>query len=188
MSKRNRTFINWGYVGVLLCLHIALLLPLLIFPAKAGPEPGMVYCPLQKKWVKGSKEEPVKPSVDLGALCISDKNKATLLKVFIKESVTIPDESFVFEILKDGIETAIKNQRLPSKPSPLAFKTASSIGTVSSREKSRIDILWLGTNLTYCQQPVGLTTRVNTFFDRRIFLALKPVYQGFNPRPPPIFV
>lgn len=164
--------------GFLLVLFAAVLFPVINSPVKAG----LVYCPLQKTWVK-PKSEVSNNLAPLKNFCATNKRKIELaaelaLKIIDLKSVT---ENAVFDYLEKGNQVLVNN--FPNLPKDEISKQTK---LETAANNFHYDIIKLQVAKTIFPQILRPPNyRTSTKFDFQIVRSLEKISRSINPRSPP---
>lgn len=120
-------------VGLAFCF----LLNLLGSAVPAKHRSDLVYCPLQKAWVEGSRQKVETARVDLDDICAADKLKSTFLLAIssrIKIETSADDDSF-FNFIRSGV-IGPGSPTLPGTPQAISeFNATPKVATQNRSDK-----------------------------------------------------
>lgn len=146
----------------------------------------LVYCPLQKTWVKSA--EHIKPKIEktLDNICTSEtlKNLANF-KISLK-TLQPADEKTFFDYLEKGDRAFSELNRFPDLPSRKSFtKSKSEIAINNFNQKIEKSTLH-HFSFAQFQRPPNVSVAIN--FDFQITRDLEKISRSINPRSPPFFI
>jgi hypothetical protein len=166
------------------CFLFALFSVNLIFPAKSNQIKGLIYCPLQKIWVKAHIER-VSQNDTFKNICATDKKKAELiaelsLKTFALEQVT---ENLLFDYLEKGNQALMNN--FPNLPKNEVSKQTKFETAANNFQYDFIKLQLVKITLPKLSRPPNY--KKSNKFDFQLTHNLDKISRNINPRSPPVF-
>ena len=148
----------------------------------------LVYCPLQKAWVK--KEVEVKPHLKnpLDEICMSDSLKQKLtVEITLKQAFSV-DEKGVFETLQKGSQVLEAYQNVPNLPQQNLAEIKQSNSFLTSSNEIKIAFITKKQAFSFALNSRPPTVKESVKFDFQTAQSLETISRNINPRSPPFSI
>jgi hypothetical protein len=187
MSKQtNKLFLILSKVFCL-CFLFALISANVAFSHKSNEANNLVYCPLQKTWVKKTIEILPIRKTSLEQLCMSDAEKQNLaIQLSLKNALAI-DEKGIFETLKFGVKVLGNYRKFPNLPNQNSAELQQSFAVINGKNDLQTDFQINSQAFSFQQLSRPPTITETTKFDFSIAQSLDKISRNINPRSPPMF-
>jgi len=171
--------------GAILFLCLLLNFIQISFPINLQ-DSSLVYCPLQKIWVKGNESNNFTAENSLDYICASEKKKNFLsFEISLKTFQPVNEKTF-FEYLAKGKQAFTKFGEFPRLPKH-EFFNASKSEAVTNNFKQKIEKNILS-RFSFAQHQRPPNISVSTDFDFQFSRELEKISRNINPRSPPFFI
>lgn len=180
LRNKNLTFLSSAFLCfALIYLHI--------FLPQTFEFPTLVYCPLQKTWVKEN-TPPIKTKEfqSLDKICASEKRKNTVNFAFSLNTFQPLDEKSFFDYLEKGNRLFTEQNRLPDLPNRKFANQLNTQIAVNNFNQNLENTSPAHFSFAQRQRPPSKSISVN--FEFQIVRALKKISHNINPRSPPFFI
>lgn len=145
----------------------------------------LVYCPLQKTWVKQHIERPKFKQNPLEQICMNEAEKLELSKQILLKNAFAVDEKGVFETLRNG-EKVLDNYRdFPQMPPQNLFTNKQSFSLLNNKNDFRTEVANITEVVSFQQFSRPPTIQHSAKFDFQISRTLSKTSRNINPRSPP---
>jgi hypothetical protein len=166
--------------GLFFMLFVSGLFPLISLPINKN----LVYCPLQKTWVKANIEK-VSENDTFKNICVTDKKKTELiaelsLKTFALEQVT---ENVLFDYLEKGNQALMNS--FPNLPKNEVSKHTKFETAANNFQYDFIKLQLVKITLPQLSRPPNY--KKSNKFDFQLTHNLDKISRSINPRSPPVF-
>lgn len=176
--------------NLLLCVLILLSLfaSSFIFSVKDSPNENLVYCPLQKTWVKKDSEISTIRKNLLDEICLTKNKKQILtLEILIKNAFAI-DEKGVFETLHKGFQVLENYRNFPNLPQQTFAEITHSFSVLASKDDTNIAFFIKKEAFSFALNSRPPTIVNSTKFDFQFVQSLDQISRNINPRSPPFSI
>jgi hypothetical protein len=187
MSKQTRNLFTILSKVFCLCFLFALVLTNTFFSDKANKINDLVYCPLQKIWIKKLDETFTVRKNSLDQICMSDTKKQSLaIQISFKTALAV-DEKGIFETLKFGEKVLDNYKGFPNLPNQHLVNFRHYFSILNSKTDIQTDFQIITKTFSIQQFSRPPTLTKTTKFDFQIAQTLEKISRNINPRSPPIF-
>ncbi len=164
-----------------------------VIPYNSNELSNLVYCPLQKTWIKKTTETLLIRSNPLDQICMSDSEKQHLTFKIVQKNAFAIDEKGVFDTLEKGDKVLNDYQdfpnllNLPNLPNQNLAKLRHSFFVLNTKNGSKTDSQINSQTVSFEQlsRPPTILNATKFYFQR--VYPLTKISRNINPRSPPIF-
>ncbi len=179
LRKTHLTFLSSAFLCfALIYLHI--------FLPKSFELPTLVYCPLQKTWVKENTPNTPKEFQSLDKICAGEKRKNTVSFAFSLNTFQPLDEKSFFDYLEKGNRLFTEQNRLPDLPNRKLANHLNTQSAVNNFNQNLENTSPAHFSFAQRQRPPSNSISVN--FESQIVRTLEKISRNINPRSPPNFI
>jgi hypothetical protein len=171
------------FIGLILQIVFAINIP---FLSKTSLN-NLVYCPLQKTWVKLNSDISVTQTTPLNQICMSNAEKQILSAQILFKKAFVIDEKGVFETLKFGVKFLDNYKHFPNLPDKTFAEFRGLFNLINSKNDLQIEFVINSQSFYFEQFSRPPTLTKTTKFDSQIAQTLEKISRNINPRSPPIF-
>lgn len=169
-------------------MPIALILNSFLISQNTFQIGGLVYCPLQKIWVKQSGENQIVRLNPLDLICMSDSKKYELaLQISSKNAFAI-DEKGIFETLESGVKVLDDYRENPNLPNQNLAQIRLSFSVLNNKNEWKPMVAAKSEAFSFQLFSRPPTAPKSTKFDFQITKSLDQISHNINPRSPPFFI
>lgn len=148
----------------------------------------LVYCPLQKIWVKRAEESQPVRHISLDQICMSDRTRQELaIQIALKKAFAI-DENGIFEALQKGTAVLAKYRENPSLPQQNLTKVQYSSSVLNTSNNWKISFIAKSEAFSFALNSRPPTVYKTTKFDFQFTKTLDQISRNINPRSPPFSI
>jgi hypothetical protein len=184
LMRKSLSKINFLCVLILLSLFASAF----IFSKKDSSNENLVFCPLQKTWVKKDTEDSTIRKNLLDSICLTKAKKQTLtLEILIKKAFAI-DENGVFETLQKGFQVLDDYRNFPNLPQQTLVKLTNSFSLLAPKDDTNIAFFIKKEAFSFALNSRPPTSSNSTKFDFQIAQTLDQISRNINPRSPPFLI
>jgi hypothetical protein len=158
-----------------------------LIPSNINELNNLVYCPLQKNWIKKTAETLPIHSNPLEQICMSDSEKQHLAFEIVLKNAFAIDEKGVFDTLQKGDKVLNDYQDFPNFPHQNLAEFQHSSGILNTKNNLQIDFQLNAQTISFQQFSHPPTIQSVTKFDFQFVRILEKISCNINPRSPPIF-
>ncbi len=155
-------------------------------------EEGLVFCPLQKKWVDANPPQIAPPSSPLSEICAASKKKTefskqllSVLNTAFRQSSRADVTDLYFAYSKEGKTAFSRFGDLPNSPE-LPGNVLVSRDSVSSSSQRNILPIAIPAAVGFDAYKETLVAAENPYFEREEFEMPTSVSRSLQPRAPPL--
>lgn len=181
LKSKNLTF--FGSSFIFLCFVLSFFQ---ISFSQSFETPTLIYCPLQKTWVKRFEPKTPETFQSFDNICATDKRKNLVsFKISLKTFQPLGEKLF-FDYLAKGDRVFTESNQFPDLPNRKLI-THSNTEIALNNFAQNIEKTSL-IHFSFAQKPRPPTTLISANFEFQIANTLKKISRHINPRSPPIFV
>ena len=148
----------------------------------------LVYCPLQKTWVKRNEEPQSFRRNPLDQICMSERKKQELeLQILLKNAFAV-DEQGIFAALQKGAKALENYRESQNPPNQTLVQIRPSFVFLNSRNDWKFTFLTKIEKFSFALNSRPPTFLKSTKFDFKIIQTLDQIPRHINPRSPPFSV
>lgn len=186
LKQTNKFFLIFSN---LFCLSIffVLLSANFVIPYNSNELSNLVYCPLQKTWIKKTTETLLISSNPLEQICMSDSEKQHLAFKIVQKNAFAIDEKGVFDTLEKGDKVLNDYQDFPNLPNQNLAKLRHSFFVLNTKNGFKTDSQINSQTVSFEQLSRPPTIQNATKFYFQLVHPLTKISRNINPRSPPIF-
>ncbi len=179
LRKTHLTFLSSAFLCfALIYLHI--------FLPKSFELPTLVYCPLQKTWVKENTPNTPQEFQSVDKICAGEKLKNTVSFAFSLNTFQPLDEKSFFDYLEKGNRLFTEQNRLPDLPNRKLTNDLNTQSAVNNFTQNLENTSPAHFSFAQRQRPPSISISVN--FELQIVRSLEKISRNINPRSPPNFI
>lgn len=148
----------------------------------------LVYCPLQKTWVKRNEEPESIRQNPLDQICMSDAKKQTLaIQISLKKSFAI-NEKGIFETLQKGLKVLDSYRETQNLPENNLAQTRHSFSVLNTKNDLKLNFPTKKDAFSFALNSRPPTVQNSTKFDFQFARKLEKISCNINPRSPPFSI
>lgn len=148
----------------------------------------LVYCPLQKTWVKRDEAaQPIRQN-PLDQICMSDQKRQELtLQITLKNAFAI-DEKGIFDTLQKGEKVLSKYQENPNLPNQNLVQIRQTLNFLNNQNNWKVNFIAKSEAFSFALNSRPPTFLRSTKFDFQFAQTLDKISRNINPRSPPFSI
>ncbi|MBS1793230.1 MAG: hypothetical protein JSS81_05220 [Acidobacteria bacterium] len=158
-----------------------------LFPAIEFPtgKTSLIYCPLQKTWVKRLSSPKPTFTNPLDEICMSDSRKSNLAAQILLEGAFGIDEKGVFDVLQKGPQILAAYRNSPAAPKPALAGNIHLPGVSNNKKEAKPAPAPAVSKAVRAVLPLRTPDQTANLDFRTVF-DLKNISRNINPRSPPL--
>lgn len=148
----------------------------------------LVYCPLQKTWVKRDEAAQLVRQNPLDQICMSDqKRQELILQITLKNAFAI-DEKGIFDTLQKGISVLENYRETPNLPNQNLAQIRHSFNFLNTQNDWKLNFIAKSEAFSFALNSRPPTALKSTKFDFQFVQTLEQISRNINPRSPPFSI
>lgn len=148
----------------------------------------LVYCPLQKTWVKRHEETQAARRNPLDEICMSDERKQELtIQISLKNAFAI-NEQGIFATLREGVKVLDNYRETQNLPNQTLVQIRHSFSVLNSANDLRQTFTAKSEAFSFALNSRPPTFQKVTEFDFQTTKNLDRISRNINPRSPPFSI